>query len=81
MLQFFSNSHQLLVKGVDGLLVLIHLLFLDILMLLEPTDHSLFGDAPILEYLHAYRHLETKTTVNKRRKYEIEQSMRKTHPG
>ena len=81
MLEFFSNGPQLLIKGAKGLLVLIHLLVLDILTLPKPTDHSFSNDAPVSECLHAHQCLEAKTTISKRRKYKIEQSMRKTYLG
>ena len=80
MLQFFSNNHQLLVKGADGLLVLIHLLVLNILTLSRPTDHSLSSDAPVLKCLHAHQLLKSKTNISKRRKHETEQKYEKNIP-
>lgn len=60
LLQLLSDSRQLLIEGMDGLLVLILFLIFDLLMLPKLTDHSLLGDTPIPKRLHTHQCLKSK---------------------
>ena len=68
-------GRQLLVKGTNGLLILVPFFFSFsfnyLLMLAELMDHPLVGRTPVLKGRHLHQHLKQKTMVKTRRQEVI----------